>query len=220
MKIIDGFSTILSLSAGYRLFRRTIGGESACKTYLAEYVKPVPGEKILDIGCGPADVLNYLPEVNYTGLDLSADYIRSAKRRFGSQGRFLCGDVGLVSLEAERGEFDLVLAIGVVHHLNDAQAARLFDLARRHLRPAGRLMTYDGCYVPRQSHVARWLLARDRGKFVRRREEYLKLATEHFTEVESYLRHDLLHVPYTHLIMRCRKPVSAGAKPDHSAPGR
>ena len=218
--MIDKLSSVLNIPAGYRLFRWLIGGECAWRTYLIEYVKPVPGEKILDIGCGPADVLHYLPQVNYTGLDISPDYIRSAKQRFGSRGRFLCGDVGLIPIEAEQGSFDLVLATGVLHHLNNEPAAGLFDLARRALRPAGRLITYDGCYVPQQSRIARWLLARDRGKFVRPQQEYLELASAHFAEVDSYLRQDLLRIPYTHLIMRCRNPVSAGAKPDHSASGR
>jgi SAM-dependent methyltransferase len=203
MKIIERLSSVLNLAAGYRLFWRLVGGESSCKTYLAEYVKPAPGDKILDIGCGPADVLNYLPAVNYTGLDISPEYICSAKKRFGSRGRFYCNDVGLAAIEEERGTFDLVLAIGVIHHLNDAQAARLFDLARLALRPTGRLVTYDGCYVPQQSRIARWLLAKDRGKFVRTREDYLRLALVRFSKVDPQLRHDLLRMPYTHLIMRC-----------------
>jgi len=203
MKIIERLSSLLSLPAGYRLFQRMVGGESAWKTYLAEYVKPAPGEKILDIGCGPADVLDCLPAVNYTGLDISPEYICAAKERFGSRGRFCCGDVGLAAIEGEQGSFDLVLSIGVLHHLDDAQAAKLFALARRVLRPAGRLVTYDGCYVSGQSRVARWLLAKDRGKFVRTREEYLRLASAHFSKVEPHLRHDLLRMPYTHLIMRC-----------------
>jgi len=210
VKIVERLSSVLSVPAGYRLFRWLIGGESAWRIYLAEYVKPIRGDRILDIGCGPADVLNYLPEVNYTGLDISPDYIRSAQRRFGARGRFLCGDVGLASLEAEEDNFDLVLATGVLHHLDDTQTARLFDLARRVLCSTGRLITYDGCYVPQQSRVARWLLAKDRGKFVRSREDYLKLASAHFTKVAPYLRHDLLRVPYTHLIMCCCNHVSAG----------
>jgi len=180
-----------------------VGGGSAWRTYLAEYVKPAPGDKILDIGCGPADVLNYLPAVNYTGLDISPEYIGSAKKRFGSRGRFCCGDVGLAAIEGEQGTFDLVLAIGVIHHLDDAQAARLFDLARLALRPTGRLVTYDECQVPRQSRIVRWLPAKDRGKFVRTREDSRQLALARFSKVESHLRHDLLRVPYTHLIMRC-----------------
>lgn len=210
MNVVGKLSSVLKIPAGYRFFRWMVGGESAWKTYLADYVKPVPGKKIFDIGCGPADVLDYLPEVNYTGLDISPDYIRSAMRRFGSRGRFLCGDVGLASIEEEQGSFDLVLATGLIHHLDDTQAGMLFDLARRAMRPSGCLVTFDGCYVPEQSRVARWLLARDRGKFVRWEEAYLKLASEQFAKVEPFLRHDLLRIPYTHLIMRCRNQVSAG----------
>ena len=44
---------------------------------------------------------------------------------------------------------------------------------------------------------------KDRGKFVRTREEYLRLASARFPKVEPHLRHDLLRIPYTHLIMRC-----------------
>lgn len=204
MNVVERLSSILRIPAAYRFFRWMVGGESAWKTYLADYVKPVPGEKIFDMGCGPADVLNYLPEVNYTGLDISPDYIRSATRRFGSRGRFLCGDVGQALIEEEQGSFDLVLATGLIHHLDDRQATRLFELARRAMRPTGRLITYDGCYVPEQSRVARWLLARDRGRFVRREEDYLKLALAQFAKVEPHLRHDLLRIPYTHLILRCR----------------
>jgi len=203
MKIIERLSSTLSLPAGYRLFRRMVGGESAWRIYLDEHVKPAAGDKILDIGCGPADVLNYLPAVNYTGLDISPEYIFSAKERFGSRGRFCCGDVGLTTIEGEQGSFDLVLATGVIHHLDDAPAAKLFALARRVLRPTGRLVTFDGCYVPQQSRIARWMLAKDRGKFVRTREEYMRLASAHFSKVEPHVRHDLLRIPYTHLIMRC-----------------
>ncbi|HKW28729.1 MAG TPA: class I SAM-dependent methyltransferase [Verrucomicrobiae bacterium] len=218
MKVVERLSSVLNRPAGYRLFRRIVGGESVWRIYLAEYVKPAPGDRTLDLGCGPADVLDFLPAVNYTGLDISPQYIEAAKKRYGSRGRFLCGDVGVATLEAERGNFDLVLATGVLHHLDDAQVTRLFDLARRVLRPTGRLITFDGCYVPRQSRVARWLLARDRGKFVRSEEDYLRLASAHFAKVEPYLRHDLLRVPYTHLILRCSSPVSAGDQQSHGGP--
>ena len=113
-------------------------------------------------------------------VDISPEYICSAKKRFGSRGRFFCSDVGLATIEEEQGTFDLVLAIGVIHHLDDAQAAKLFDLARLALRPTGRLVTYDGCYVPDQSKIARWFLSHDRGNFIRARAEYLRLASARF----------------------------------------
>ena len=63
-----------------------------------------------------------------------------------------------------------------------------------------------------------WLLARDRGKFVRTREDYLRLASAHFVKVETHLRHDLLRLPYTHLTMRCFNRVPAADEPGHSTP--
>jgi SAM-dependent methyltransferase len=212
MKIVEKLSRFLEFSAGYQLFTWMVGGEPVRKIYLADYVKPSSGDKILDLGCGPADVLNHLPAANYTGLDISPEYVRAARKRFGSRGRFLCEDVGLATIEEERGSFDLVLAIGVLHHLDDVRAARLFELARQALRPSGRLVTYDGCYVPEQSRVARWLLARDRGKFVRIREDYVRLASTRFSKVEPHLRHDLLRIPYSHLIMRCSNEVPKGER--------
>lgn len=203
MKLISRLFPLLSHPVLYRLFQQWVGVEHAREIYLAEYANPVPGEKILDLGCGPGDILDYLPEVNYTGLDLSPEYIRAARERFGSRGRFRCADLGVATIEGEQESFDLVMAIGVLHHLDDVHAGRLFALARRALYPGGRLVTYDGCYVPGQSPVARWLLARDRGQFVRTQDEYVRLASTHFSTVQPILRHDLLRIPYTHLIMLC-----------------
>jgi len=203
MKLIDTLSHTLAFPSAYRAFRNLVAKQNLWRTYLDEYVMPRAGERVLDIGCGPADILDHLPKVDYTGLDLSPDYIEAAKKRFGSRGRFLCGDIGTSSLQAEQGTFDLVLATGVLHHLTDEQVESLFALARGTLRPGGRLVTYDGCYVPGQSRMARWILSNDRGKFVRTRPQYERLALAMFSALESYLRQDLLRIPYTHLIMRC-----------------
>ncbi len=204
MSLVEQFSQILRAPGVYSAFRRAIGTERSWRVYLNEYVRPATEEKVLDIGCGPADVLQYLPEVDYTGVDISAEYIESAKKKFGKGRRFLCADASSFSLNGEQGTFDLVLATGVIHHLTDDEAGRLFHFARLALRPGGRFVTFDGCYVPKQSSIARWVLSNDRGKFVRARVEYERLASAAFPKVEGYLRHDLLRIPYTHLIMRCR----------------
>jgi SAM-dependent methyltransferase len=203
MNFIHQLSRVLGCAPAYKLFSRIVGGQSVWRRYLSDYVKPVAGDKVLDIGCGPADILEYLPQVEYTGLDISPEYVASARRRFGTRGRFLCDDVGVVTLDRERGTFSLVMATGVLHHLDDQQAAKLFALAHRALRPGGRLITYDGCYVQGQSRIARWMLSNDRGKFVRTMPEYLRLASAWFAWIEPCLREDLLRIPYTHLIMRC-----------------
>ena len=203
MKMIQRLSSLLGFPSCYQLFQHLVGQDFAYKTYIGEYVKPAAGDKILDLGCGPAAILNHLPAVNYTGLDISPEYIASAQKQFGTRGRFLWGDVGLASIEGEQGTFDLVMATGVLHHLDDTRAAQFFALARGALRPGGCLVSYDGCHVPHQSRLARWLLANDRGRFVRTPGEYQQLASAHFSRVQPFLRHDLLRIPYTHLIMRC-----------------
>lgn len=197
-----GISAVLRVPMAYALFRRLVGGN--LERYVADYVKPRPHDKVLDIGCGPGDMLGALPDVDYLGLDVSPEYIDAAKRRFGAAGRFVCTDVGAATIADKRGEFDIVLATGVLHHLDDDRAARLFELARVALRPGGRLITYDGVYVPDQSRLARWILSQDRGRFVRTRDEYIRLATPFFSDIEHHVRHDLLRIPYTHLIMFCR----------------
>jgi SAM-dependent methyltransferase len=208
MSLFEWLSGVLSRPGAYRTFSWLIGG-NVWRVYLDQYVKPGSYEKILDIGCGTADILEFLPRVDYLGVDLSPEYIDSAQKRFGARGRFRCADVASVNIEPEHGTFTLALATGVLHHLADDEAHKLFALARLALQPSGRLITYDGCYVPNQSNVARWFLRRDRAKFVRTPEQYQHLAVAHFSRVESHLRQDLLRVPYTHLIMRC----SNGIKP-------
>ena len=203
MRISDTFARVLSLPACYRFFRRSVGGGHVWRKYLEHYVKPATGEKVLDVGCGPADALLHLPKVDYTGIDISPEYIAAAKRRFDGRGRFLCHDVGSFILGSDEGSFDLVLATGVVHHLDDEQADGLLTLARRALRPHGRLVTFDGCYVTGQSPIARWMLRMDRGRFVRTQRDYVRMVSPLFSKVELHLRHDLLRIPYTHLIMCC-----------------
>jgi SAM-dependent methyltransferase len=159
-------------------------------------------DRVLDIGCGPGDMLNYLPAVHYVGFDASEAYIARARQRFGRRGQFYCGLVNSGSI-SELHTFDIVLAHGVLHHLGDAEASALFALARAALRPGGWLVTFDGCYAPNQSRLARWFVSRDRGRYVREVEEYRRLANSAFDRVHVTVRHDLLRIPYTHIIMEC-----------------
>ena len=195
---------ILAQARVYSLFARLIGATRGRQLYVQRYIRPQAGDRILDIGCGPADILEALPAVDYHGFDLSTKYIESARKRFGTRGHF---HIEAVSAELVRkyAGFDLVLANGVLHHLNDAEATDLFRVAKAALRPGGTLVMLDGCFVGGQSPIARHLLRNDRGKFVRTQSEYLRLASLAFCKVESHLSGDLLRIPYTHLIMRCGK---------------
>jgi SAM-dependent methyltransferase len=198
--------SLLERPALYELFSRVVGAQASRETFVTTYVRPRAGDQVLDVGCGPADILDHLPRVNYFGFDISPSYIDSATRRFGDRGRFFCERVSEARAFLEReGRFDIVLAIGILHHLDRGEALDLFALARRALRPGGRLVTLDPCYAPGQSAIARYLASRDRGQHVRTEEEYREIASREFPAVKSSVRHDLLRMPYTHIILECAK---------------
>ena len=194
---------ILKFPRIYNLFSRIVGG-NARSVYVEKYIRPEEGDKILDIGCGTADILVYLPSVEYVGLDMNQAYINYAKKRFQNRGKFLARRIskGIVN-ELSLFDFDRVLAKGVLHHLNDDEAIQLFELARSALKHGGRLITFDGCYVKGQPWLTRLILSKDRGKYVRTKDEYLSLASNLFKDIQVSIHHDLIRIPYTHIIMDC-----------------
>jgi SAM-dependent methyltransferase len=194
--------SLLALPGVYSVFRWLVGRDVARAAYAREHLRARPGQRVLDIGCGTGDILEVLPRVEYVGFDTSVDYINRARRQFGQRGEFHCRSVD-DDLPVAAASFDLVIAHGVLHHLDDASARTLFRAARRALKPGGRLVTYDGCFTPDQSAAARWLLSLDRGRHVRRRDAYEALAATQFANVRAFVRHDLIRIPYTHLIMEC-----------------
>jgi SAM-dependent methyltransferase len=194
--------SILGIPAVYRLFQFVVGGTSYRRRYVRDYLRPKAGDRVLDIGCGPCDILECLPDVDYVGIDLSPKYIEAARARFGGRGRFISKPVEEVAVE-EPGSFDIVMANGLIHHLDDTSALGVFGLARAAIKPTGRFVSFDGAFVPGQSRVAQMLLNNDRGKFVRSPEAYASLASRVFPEVKVTVRHDLLRIPYTYVLLEC-----------------
>lgn len=201
-EITSGPRAILNHPLVYRAMQWLVGAERL-RRHIARQVAPTPGMRVLDIGCGPADLLDHLAGVDYVGFDSSADYIRSARARFGSRGRFFQEELR-PETALDLGSFDCILAVGLLHHLEDAAAARLFELARHLLAPAGRLITVDCCWASPQNPLARWLISRDRGQNVRNLEGYRELARSQFSQVQAECRHNLLHIPYSHTLLICR----------------
>ena len=154
-------------------------------------------------GCGTGDIVELLGAVSYVGYDPSAEYIESARQRHGSRGTFSVGEVGSVDLRDD--SFDICIAKGVLHHLEDDAASGLFAEAARVLRPGGRLVTMDPVFADDQPLIARFLAERDRGQNVRRFDEYEQLARTAFGDVDGQVRHDLLRVPYSHALLICTR---------------
>jgi cyclopropane fatty-acyl-phospholipid synthase-like methyltransferase len=201
--MLQSIRSVLAIPVAYQLWWNLVGGPGWARTLVNEYIQPNAGIRILEIGCGPGTLVDYLPTSEYLGFDLSPKYINQAKKRFPAA-QFVCERVSQFSLDKEKS-FDAVIALGILHHLDDGEAMQLFQIAYAALKPGGKLVTADGVWTDDQSPAARWLLAKDRGEYVRSEPQYLEIASRVFSSVKGSVRHDLLRIPYTQLILECAR---------------
>jgi SAM-dependent methyltransferase len=199
-----GLRAILSNPGVYSFFQNLMGTQKLRTDFVRDYIRPDADHRcILDVGCGPADILDCLPPVEYYGFDISEAYIEQAGARFGSRGTFSCGILKLSDLD-NLPKFDVVLALGVLHHLDDETAGELCNIAYHALRPGGRFVTFDPCFTDPQNPVARFLVSMDRGQNVRTEEEYRGVASQVFSTHRSLVKHRAW-IPYTHCFMECTR---------------
>ena len=105
-----------------------------------------PGERVLDIGCGPGFYVTELldrvgPQGWVTGVDAAPAMLAVAtKRSEGHSNTTLC-QAGATELPVNDGDFDAVLSVQVLEYVPDVTAA-LAEMYRA-LRPGGRAVIWD-----------------------------------------------------------------------------
>lgn len=105
-----------------------------------------PGERILDVGCGPGFYcLELLEDVgasgSVVGVDGSASMLALARRRCSGHDNVELREAGAVSLPVEDASFDAVLSVQVQEYVPDVSAS--LGEAHRALRPGGRVLVWD-----------------------------------------------------------------------------
>ena len=181
----------------------SLGADKAIARYVDDVMQPKTGMKILDVGCGPANVLSYLPPVDYTGIDLNEKHIAFARQRYGDRGRFIVGNAA-DDLKQEAKTFDLINVSALLHHLDDSEAVSLFTSLKRLLKADGRIVTIDNVWLPKQRATVRLINKFDSGINIRTPEGYLGLLGDLGFDVQARIFSDLLRIPYDHFVMIAR----------------
>jgi len=198
-----GLRKLLYLPWVYSTFQWAVGAKKYRRVLVEEFIRPQPGETILDIGCGTGEIVDSLKGCTYIGFDANPGYIETAQRLRKGDCTFHCSRVSEANVSA-LGTFDAVLAMSVIHHLDDDEAEQLFAIAKKVVNPGGRLITIDPCYSDDQDRLRKWMVGQDRGQNVRHRDRYIELAHQQFPNVRSAVRHDLLILPYSFCALECR----------------
>lgn len=206
-EVREGIRHAFAIPWMYDGFQKLVGAYLWRRKVIEQLVVPnMPHSgKLVDIGCGTAEVLTYLPKgIEYIGFDRNAAYIDQAKRHYRDyhNATFTCEELSLDCIyNTERA--DVVLALGLIHHLDDGQTLDLFRLAKKILGTGGFLLTLDPLYTPKQSALARYIISKDRGTAVRTELAYKELASKIFSNVGVYVDENPLRIPYTGIVMKC-----------------
>lgn len=195
----------------YTALQKAVRHKKHEESIIRDYIRPFADCRILDIGCGPANSLEYFMPLSatYVGFDLSPEYIKKAGEKYASypKATFHCSNVSdfITQNGEQQNSFDIVMATYVLHHLDDEESLALFRIAKSALKPGGRLITTDGCKKEGDHFISRTMLRYDRGKFVRNEEGYASLARKVFPKVKTTPRNDLTVLRISAVVMECEK---------------
>ena len=160
--------------------------------------------KILDIGCGPAQILEHIPECDYYGYDIDNRSIQYAKKKYHKKNHhFFCRKFNKAELK-KLPKFDFVIFFGILHHLSNKEADRMLSLCKKIMKKNSKLLTEDPIFLEKQNMIAKFLIEKDRGINVRKKQQYINLLKKNFKKIKNKVTHQFF-IPYTWFTTICSK---------------
>jgi SAM-dependent methyltransferase len=200
---ISGAYRMITIPSIHKTLMFALGADGAISRYVSEILRPEAGMRMLDVGCGTANIVPYLPPLDYTGIDLNEKHIAFARELYGDRGRFIVGNAA-DNLKQDENSFDLINVSALLHHLTDDEATSLFRSLKHLLKPYGRIVTIDPVWLPGQRLAVTLFNNLDSGTNIRTPESYLALLSGHESDIQTRFFSDLLWIPYDHFLMIVR----------------
>ena len=196
------FKSLLGVPTLYRAFDHIVGRFSLARTSLfSRYLPYTPGIKVLDLGCGPGTSAHYFNSRDYIGIDIDQKYILAASEKLPSY-RFLHTDfLALEKNYIPESGFDLILAMGVFHHLPDDLLKKYLNMARNILSSKGILLSLDGCTYQSQPYWHKKVVLNDRGQYIRDRDSLVSLIEGEGFSCNDSVEENVLLIPHSMLVI-------------------
>jgi arsenite methyltransferase len=107
---------------------------------------PAPGDRILDVGCGPGFYVAELVEIvgsqgHVAGVDSSPSMLALAAQRVRSHDNVELAEAPATALPFEEASFDAAISVQVLEYVEDV--AQAVAELHRVLRPGGRVVVWD-----------------------------------------------------------------------------
>jgi len=187
----------------YRIIQYIMSGTSFRNSIIKKNIRK-SNLKILDIGCGPAQILEQIPRCDYYGYDIDQRSIQYAKKKYRQKNyHFYCKKFNKSEIK-KLPKFDFVIFFGILHHLSNKEADKMLTLCKRIMKKNSKLLTEDPILVEKQNIIAKFLIEKDRGINVRQKKEYINLLKKHFKKIKNKVTHQFF-IPYTWFTTICSK---------------
>ena len=187
---------LLGVASIYDLFQVVIGGYTVRRQTIVDAVGSNSGLSVLDLGCGTGIASQWLNCSNYMGIDLDPGYLERAKSLNSKDCLFVLGSAQDVSTLARDRKFDIVLLIGIMHHLKFEDCAPLLRDVAGLLNDGGQLIGMEPSFFVGQSWLTRTITQMDRGKNILHQEEWEQLLSECFPHIDVRVASNLMRIPY------------------------
>jgi SAM-dependent methyltransferase len=167
-------SWILERSSVYRLWQLPFQRQKIAP--LIDTGDIAKARRVLDVGCGPGTNSALFAHSDYLGVDVNAEYIADARRRYGRE--FVVADVTDPHV-LDFGTFDFILVNSLLHHLDTVRVRSLLGHLSGLLSIEGAVHILD-LVDPARRSIATALARADRGAFARPLNEWRSLFGEAF----------------------------------------